>query len=192
MRISVIATLAAVLVLGACSEDSVQIPDPIILTSAANGHFCQMTVVDHPGPKAQVHLANQSEPLWFTQVRDAFAYQRSPEASGEVTAVYVNDMGEADSWENPGLENWIEVETAYFVTGSSKRGGMGAPELVPFADAEAATMFASHNGGSVIQIDDIDDAMVLDPVDVDPGMPAEMAPHGDHGEHGAHGQEGGV
>lgn len=195
MKMSMLASMAASLLLAACSEGSVERPGPAILTSAANGHYCQMTVVDHPGPKAQVHLANQDEPLWFTQVRDAFAYQRSPESSGEVTAVYVSNMAEADSWEEPGLENWIDADTAYYVTGSVKRGGMGAPELVPFADAEAAAKFASHNGGTVIQTTDIDDAMVLAPVDVDPGMPHDMAPHGDQGGHdgnGGHGQTGGA
>jgi len=190
MRMPIIVSLAALLVSG-CSDEIVQRPGPATLTSAANGHYCQMTVVDHPGPKAQVHLANHAEPLWFTQVRDAFAFQRSPEEYGDVTAVYVSDMGTAQSWEKPGLENWIEVETAYFVTGSTRRGGMGAPELVPFTSADAATKFVSHHGGSVIRIDDIDDAMVLGPVDVDPGMPADTAPHSGHGEHGAHGPAGG-
>ena len=191
MRMFTLGPLAALLLFG-CSDEVVHHASPVSLTSAANGHYCQMTVVDHPGPKAQVHLANHSEPLWFTQVRDAFAYQRSPEASGEILAIYVSDMGVADSWEDPGSKNWIEVDTAYFVIGSVKRGVMGAPELVPFADADAATMFTSHNGGSIIRIDDIDDGMVLDPVEVDPGIPQDVPPDTGHGDHGAHGPAGGA
>lgn len=194
MKIPVLIILG-VLAIGGCSNEPTPPQGPAILTVAANGHYCQMTVVDHPGPKAQVHLAGRAEPLWFTQVRDAFAYQRSPETSAEVTAVYVSDMGVAESWEDPGAENWIEVETAYFVTGSGRRGGMGAPEIVPFGSADAAANFVAHHSGSIIRIDEISDAMVLDPVDVDPGIPSAVPPadgHGPHGDHGGRGSSGGA
>ena len=64
-------------VLAACQE-AVQIakPDAVHLTPEAAGHYCQMTVLEHEGPKAQIHLAGNPNPLWFTQVRDAVAFLR--------------------------------------------------------------------------------------------------------------------
>ena len=83
MKRSVIVLLALGL-LTACQEE-VQIakPDPIALTLESAGHYCQMTVLDHPGPKAQVHMAGYAYPLWFSQVRDAFAFDRMPEEIAE-------------------------------------------------------------------------------------------------------------
>ena len=44
---------------------------------------------------------------------------------------------------------------------------MGAPELVPFGDRTAAEAFARDHGGSVLQLDEIDDALALAPVEVE-------------------------
>ena len=48
----------------ACESEAV-VPDPIALTREANGHYCGMIVVDHPGPKAQVHEKGRDKPRWF-------------------------------------------------------------------------------------------------------------------------------
>jgi copper chaperone NosL len=155
--------------LGACSEQQVAaVPDAIAMTEEAVGHYCQMIVLEHPGPKAQVHLAGIAEPLWFSQVRDAFVFDRLPEETAEVAAIYVNDMGASESWETPGIDNWIAAGGAVYVVGSSRRGGMGAPEFVPFSSEAAARAFAAEYGGSVIGYDAITDAMVLEPVEVEP------------------------
>ena len=157
-------------------------PPPMTLTASAAGHYCQMTVLDHAGPKAQVHLQGNPHPLWFTQVRDAIAYQRQPEQPAEITAIYVSDMGTAPSWDEPGTNNWIDVTSAHFVIGSEQRGGMGAPELVPFARAEDAQRFTNTHGGHVVGLSQVSDDMVLGPVDVDPEalMPG-IAHHGGEG-----------
>ncbi len=145
-----------------------------------------MTVLDHPGPKAQVHLAGFPNPLFFTQVRDALAYQRMPEQASAVTIIYVNDMGSASSWDQPGATNWVKATEARYVIGSSKRGGMGAPELVPFRTETAAAAFVTEYGGRVIGYDEITDEMVLSPVEIElpePSKPVARDSHGDHGEH---------
>ena len=117
-------------------------PEPIALTEEAAGHYCQMVILDHEGPKAQAHLAGFAAPLWFSQVRDGIAYLKSPEQSAELRALYVNDMGAAASWTEPGIDNWIDAADAHFVVGSDAKGGMGAPEIVPFSDPERAAAFA--------------------------------------------------
>lgn len=153
-----------ILALAACREEVAQHPDPVALTRDAVGHFCQMDLFEHPGPKAQVHLDGlPGTPLFFSQVRDAVAYQRLPEQSHPILAIYVNDMGVAPSWEEPGATNWIAAEIAHYVVGSAREGGMGAPEVVPFGDPAAAAAFAAVHGGRVVAYDAIPDAAVILP-----------------------------
>ena len=44
------------LALSACQEDISQNTDPLPLTPETLGHFCQMNLLEHEGPKGQVHL----------------------------------------------------------------------------------------------------------------------------------------
>lgn len=157
--------LVLVLGLAACRDETAQAVDPLPLTEQSVGYFCQMNLVEHDGPKGQIHLDGlPGAPLFFSQVRDAVAYLRLPEQSHRVLAVWVNDMGAPDAtWQNPGRMNWIDASTAYFVVGSSQAGGMGAPELVPFSRIEAARAFAADFGGEVMTLDAIPDEAVLAP-----------------------------
>jgi len=151
--------------LNACQDESAEKPQPVTMTATSVGHFCQMDMLEHPGPKAQIHLVGlPGMPLFFSQVRDAIAYLRMPEQSHDVAAIYVSDMGEAVSWQVPGPDNWIAAETAHYVLGSNRAGGMGAPELVPFAGADAARGFIDRYGGHVVALDEIPDEAVLAPV----------------------------
>ncbi|HHB83906.1 MAG TPA: copper resistance protein CopZ [Devosia sp.] len=140
-------------------------PAPAMLTAEAAGHYCQMIILEHAGPKAQVHLAGFTAPLWFSQVRDGIAYLKSPEQSAKVIVLYVNDMGIAPSWEKPGEDNWIDANDAFYVVGSDAIGGMGTPEIVPFALMEKANEFAAERGGEVLAFKDITAQMVLSPLD---------------------------
>lgn len=160
-----IALTLVALALSGCKEDSAERPLPVTMTAEAVGHYCQMDLLEHPGPKAQVHLTGlPGTPLFFSQVRDAVAYLRMPEQSHEIAAVYVSDMASAASWEIPGADNWIPASAAHYVVGSSRTGGMGAPELVPFSDAASAAQFAQRHGGQVQELADIPDTAVLAPV----------------------------
>lgn len=159
-----LALLLCLILLAACRDETANKPQPVKMSETAVGHFCQMNLLAHPGPKAQVHLVGlPGVPLFFAQVRDALAYLRMPEQSHRIAAVYVSDMGRAPDWEAPGRDNWTPAESAYYVIGSGRAGGMGAPELVPFADVEAAERFARAEGGRVVGFDDIPDAAVLAP-----------------------------
>lgn len=158
-------TATAALALTACKDDVAARPDPVPMTADSLGHFCQMNMLEHPGPKAQVHLDGLPDPLFFSQVRDALAYQRMPEQSHAIAAIYVSDMGAAPSWDNPGADNWIAAGDAVYVSGAAATGGMGAPEFVPFSDRAAAEAFAAANGGTTLSLEAIPDEAVLAPVE---------------------------
>jgi copper chaperone NosL len=147
--------LALFLLLPACKEDA-PLPQPVALTVESTGYFCQMDLLGHPGPKAQIHLASfPGKPLFFSQVTDAMVYLRLPEQSDVVTVAYVSDMGAAPSWEDVGATNWIPAASAVYVIGSDAKGGMDAPEFVPFADPAKAAAFADQHGGQVVAYDQI-------------------------------------
>lgn len=138
--------------LAACKEEAAT-SLPVAMTVDSTDYFCQMDILEHPGPKAQIHLANYpGAPLFFSQVRDAVAYLRMPEQADTITATYVSDMGAAVSWADPGATNWIAADEAVYVVGSSAKGGMDAPEFVPFSDPAKAQAFAAQNGGQVMPL----------------------------------------
>ena len=159
------------LTLAACKEEVAQDISAVPLTAGAVGHYCQMELLEHAGPKAQAHLGGlPGAPLFFSQVRDVVAYTRMPEQSHEVVAVWVNDMGAPQaSWEAPGATNWIAAEDAHYVVGARIVGGMGAPELVPFSAPKDAADFARVNGGEVMRLYEIPDSAVLAPVELTDG-----------------------
>lgn len=163
MRLAVIAgPLAAVLILGGCGgEEQAQTVEPFALTESAIGRYCGMNVLEHPGPKGQVILGRIPEPIWFSSARDAVAFTMLPEEPKNIAAIYVSDMARASTWEEPGAENWIDAKQAFFVIGSTMRGGMGAEETIPFSTETAARDFAKENGGEVVGFADIPPDYVL-------------------------------
>lgn len=140
----------AILALTACQEEDGAPPSPVAMTDEAIGHYCQMYLADHGGPKAQIHLKGYDQPLWFSQVSDAAAYMHDPEQIAEIRAVYVSDMAMAPNWAEPGIANWIAADRAQFVIGSHQMGGMGMPEAIPFGTLDAAEAFAAREGGQVV------------------------------------------
>lgn len=150
------------LLLAACQEEAAQNTDPLPLTPETTGYFCQMNLLEHEGPKGQVHLDGlPGAPLFFSQVSDLVTYLRLPEQNSTVLAIYVSDMGaDGATWAEPGAANWIDATHAHFVVGAAVVGGMGAAELVPFADPAEAEAFAAANGGTVMGLDDIPDSAI--------------------------------
>jgi copper chaperone NosL len=158
--------VAMLTLLSACTEEVVQDTAPRDMTADTLGHYCQMNLLEHLGPKAQVFLQGYPAPLFFSQVRDAIAYMRGSEQIAPILAVYVNDMGMTGAtWDRPGDGNWIVADTAFYVVGSARTGGMGAPETVPFSSRERAEAFVLAEGGRVLMLNDIADDMVLAPVE---------------------------
>lgn len=171
--------LSLVASLGACKDDIAKAPEPVDMTDEALGHYCQMFVADHAGPKAQIHLKGYSAPLWFSQVSDAVAYVHDPERDAEITGIFVSDMERAESWAIPGVDNWIMVQDAMFVIESDQLGGMGVPEAIPFGSRSGAEAFQRNNGGEVVVFEAVPEEYVH------PDMPAmeagNMAGHEMHG-----------
>jgi copper chaperone NosL len=184
MRIPALALLG-VLTLAGCKKEAAEAPPPPHeLTAAAVGRYCGMNVLEHTGPKAQIILASQEEPVWFSSARDAFAFTMLPEEPKDVRAIYVSDMGKAQSWDQPGGSNWVDAKRALFVIGSRMKGGMGADETVPFSDKTAADKFAAENGGRVLSFAEVPQDYVLGTgVNASPASEAAAAEIGEAHHH---------
>ena len=173
---------AALLALGlaaGCGDDDdvVAKPAPVEPTREATGHYCGMILVDHSGPKAQVHLPDEAQPVWFSSVRDAIAFTMLPEEPRNIAAMYVNDMGIA-RWDAPEPGTWIDAEGAWYVIGSDRMGGMGVPEAVPFSAREAAGQFVAAHGGRIVALGEVPEGYIFAYTE----EPSEAGPAG-HGEH---------
>jgi copper chaperone NosL len=123
-----------------------------------------MNILDHGGPKAQVHLEGFSgKSLFFSQVRDAVFYLRMPERDGQVLAAYVTDMGSIPDWNTRSRADWVLAAKAAYVVGSDRLGGMEQPEFVPFAEPARARAFAAEHGGRAMRLDQIPDSALASP-----------------------------
>ena len=152
MRLVRLLSVFCLWALAGCSEQQETArPSPVELTRDAVGHFCGMTVVDHPGPKGQAFVAGQDAPLWFSSVRDTVAFILLPEESNDLLAIYVNDMAQARDWAAP-PPAWIPADEAVYVIASARRGGMGALEAVPFSSEAAARDFIGEYGGCAVSL----------------------------------------
>lgn len=182
--------------LTACGEEQEAAgpPAPQEPSREAVGYYCGMMVVEHAGPKGQIFLEDRAEPIWFSSVRDTLAFTMLPEEPKTLAAVYVNDMAKVGNWDRPEPGLWVDAKDAHFVVGSDARGGMGAPEAVPFSDRAAAERFQSEHGGAIYRFEEIPERFVLGPDDdpngamgagPDPqlsdGAMGEAAGHSSHG-----------
>lgn len=154
--------LAGLLALGGCQPEVETPPLPFAMTEEAMGRYCGMNILEHAGPKGQVILARYVDPVWFSSARDAIAFTMLPEEPKDIRAIYVSDMARAESWEEPGADNWVDARQAFFVIGSDLKGGMGAAEAVPFSTEEAAKAFAGDHGGDVVRFDAVPRGYILE------------------------------
>lgn len=162
LRLPMALFIATLCSLVACSDKPApEVPQAQSLTREAIGYFCGMIVADHPGPKGQVILRERAEALWFSSVRDTLAYTRLPEETDPVAAIYVTDVSRAVSWDAPGEDAWIEIHNAVYVVGSNRRGGMGAPEIVPFSSRIDAEAFTASFGGRILTLEGVPDDALL-------------------------------
>lgn len=175
--------LAAVLALAACKKETAALPDATEMTDEALGHYCQMYLADHGGPKAQVHLEGYDHPVWFSQVSDAVAYVHDPEKDAPISVIYVSDMGKAATWAEPGRDNWVAVTEAHFVIGSDQLGGMGTPEAIPFGTEAGAEAFVASHGGQILAFDAVPEAYVRPDLDAAPALPDGIGTPDPHGTH---------
>jgi copper chaperone NosL len=160
---SLLAVALVALPLIACHDDSksAALPAPAEPTAESVAHFCDMAVLEHPGPKGQIFLAGQSAPIWFSSVRDTFAFTMLPEEPKSIVAIYVNDMAKATDWRHPQAGDWVEARAAWFVLDSDYHGGMGGREAVPFSDETLAQGFVAAHGGRLARFAQVPESYVL-------------------------------
>ena len=150
-----LALLLTVGLLLSCAEQNpVSPPSPQELSRDAIGYFCHMTVLEHDGPKGQIMLSDSDHPLWFVSVRDTLAFTVLPGEPKNIAAIYVTDVGQAN-WDRPEPGTWIDAHQAWYVVGSDRMGGMGAPEIVPFGRKADAERFLMDHGGEITDFDSI-------------------------------------
>lgn len=182
---ALVVALAAMLLLAGCGDEpkSVAKPAPVVPDREAVTYFGHMILLDHQGPKAQIMLKSAVKagtgPLWFPSVRDAVAFTKLPGEPKDIAAIYVTDMAKAESWDDP--KEWIDPEKAVYVIESDRRGGMGAPETVPFSERITAEAFAQDHGGRIVAWTDIPEDYVLsdanDTMKMDEMKNKETPPH---------------
>lgn len=165
MTLTPIATMMfATLLLAGCSggdETIVVAPPAQEISIDAVGHYCGMNLDEHAGPKGQIFVNGRENPVWFTTIKQVFAYTILPEEPKGISAIYVQDMGRATNWVQPEAGLWIDGRNAFYVIESQFVGGMGAEDALPFSDEAKANEFARKNGGRVLPFADVPENYIL-------------------------------
>jgi copper chaperone NosL len=158
-RASAIALAVALAALGACTNTETVAVKPAELTRDTACSLDGMTLLDYPGPKAQI-VYDKGDPDFFCDTIELFSILLKPEQAKPVRAVYVQDMGQAD-WATP-TGHWIDAKTAFYVVGSKRRGSMG-PTIASYAREADARALVTTEGGRVLRFEQVTpDMAVLD------------------------------
>lgn len=154
---------AIMLALSACGGDEPAAPPPApqAVSADAVGHYCGMMLKDHAGPKGQIFVKGRAAPVWFSSIKQVFAYTRLPEEPKGLAAIYVNDMAAAGPDGAADSKAWVDAREAFYVIGSSFLGGMGAEDAMPFSDQPRAIAFAQTHGGRVVRFADVPEDYVF-------------------------------
>ncbi|HCB1211864.1 copper resistance protein CopZ [Alcaligenes faecalis] len=146
------------LVLAACGQpEPIQAPpSPVVqIPQTAVGHYCGMYLFEHQGPKGQILLREREAPLWFTTIREVFAYTMLPEESKAIAATYVQDMAQRDQDGQFPEQAWIPAQDAWYLIYSRYTGGMGTIDALPFSLEQAAKDFQQQHGGQLVRFADM-------------------------------------
>lgn len=136
-------------------------PEPLPITADAVGHYCSMDLIEHNGPKGQIFIRGNSEPLWFSTIRQTLAYTIMPDSPRGLDAIYVTDMAIVQNMRQPEPGSWMDARDAYFVTESTFAGGMGGEDPLPFSDRSKADEFIATHGGKILTFDEIPEDYIL-------------------------------
>ena len=144
-----------------CNKQSAMVT-PHELSASDSCSLDGMSLLDFPGPKAQVHYANGEIDL-FCDTFEMFSIYLQPEQQKRITGIFTQDMGKT-SWEEP-RGNWIDAKQAFYVLGSQRHGSMG-PTIASFTLQKDAEIFIGKYGGQMQRFDQI----TLDNVDLSGGV----------------------
>lgn len=131
---------------------------PVALTREAVCAVDGMVLLDHPGPKGQIHFADGSVE-YFCDVREFYQTWYDPDRRHRIRAGFLQPFDDrewgsyAGGWERPG-------ELVY-VLDSRRMGAMG-PTIVPFRRRAAARAFIGRAGGTLVAAEALDAARVRD------------------------------
>lgn len=153
LGLAILGTLGLAFLVGCGQQDAQQRSfDPVEVTTGTSCELDGMLLADYPGPKAQIHYADQERPAFFCDTIELFNMLLAGEQVRAVRAVYVQDMGQAQ-WDEP-KGHWIDAKTAIYVVGSKREGSMGKT-IASFAQQADADKFAAEFGGKVLKFGDI-------------------------------------
>ena len=110
-----------------------------------------MSLADYPGPKAQIFYDNDP-PVYFCDTVEMFAMLLGPESQRHIRAVFTQDMANSD-WTHP-QGHWIDAHSAFYVTGSQRKGSMG-PTFASFSQRADADAFTGKYGGKVLTFNEV-------------------------------------
>ncbi len=134
-----------------CSKREIEKPSPVEPTRDHACSVCGMIIVDFPGSKGQIHYTKGRYNM-FCSTLDMFLFYLQPDRPGNISAVYVEDIGDAD-WKQTET-HWIDAKSAFYVYGGDRGGPMGEA-LAPFSDIKDADAFMQKHDGRIVQFDDI-------------------------------------
>lgn len=163
-RLKLALALSALLAVAACgngASNSEPAPTPHSVTAESYGHYCGMSLNEHNGPKGQLFVMGRAAPVWFSSIKQVFAYTLLPEEPKTISAIYVNDMSTAGPGGVPDPAVWIDARQAFYVIEGRFIGGMGAEDAMPFSKRADADSFAQAHGGRVVNFADVPEAYVF-------------------------------
>ncbi|MEO5360293.1 MAG: nitrous oxide reductase accessory protein NosL [Nitrospirota bacterium] len=131
-----------------CSGEKERPVQAVELTRKHVCVVCGMILVDFPGAKGQIHYKDGKYDV-FCGTMDMFTYYFQPDTSKNISAIFTNDMGDAD-WKT----KWIDAKKAYYIYDTKKSGAMGDP-FQPYLQEEMAKNFTGLYGGEVLRFDNI-------------------------------------
>lgn len=147
--------LFGALAVGGCGRPVSFPPRPV--TPSTTSRDDGMTLLQHPGPEAQLIYAD-GRTDFFCNPQDLLEWYYRPDRRPEKVAnMYVQDMG-GTSWQHP-RGHWIPADQAYYVIGNRRLTDMG-PTFVSFRSRAAAADFTAKYGGRIYRFDQIKMAMI--------------------------------
>jgi len=156
--------LTAFLMLAACdSSGRPPMPKPRVPGVDAVDHLCNRLLAEQQGPKGQLYLNNEPEPLWFNSVREALAYRLVTKQ--KVNALYVTVIDSSVEFDLKHPERlgntWLAADWALYVIASERLNQAGLAEAFPFREVAEASLFAELYDGKVVRLSDIPEEYLL-------------------------------